>query len=152
MTTSRKTARKALAVLLTSALVGTGKPAQACYAYPPADFVESPMIFIRSAGTATQRKGIGQTKGFNRFFLEIMVYVLAANYETGWTQEAVADALDDIEAGVRDVLLTNPTNAAWTNLGIPDQVSEVYHLSADQSGGVVFDAEIIRVEVEVYDT
>jgi hypothetical protein len=150
--TSRKAARSALATLLNTALVGSGKPLQVAYGYPPADFVESPLLFIRSAGTITQRRGIGQTKGFNRFILEVVIYVAAANNDPGWTPAAAADALDDIEAGVREVILTNPTNAAWANLILADQVSEIYHLTADQAGGTPFDAEILRVEVEVYDT
>lgn len=151
MTTSRKTARKALATLLTTALVGTGKPVQAVYAYPPADFVESPLIFIRSAGTVTQRNGIGQTKGYNRFRVEVVSYILAANNESGWTPDVVADAMDDIESGIREVLLTNPTNAAWNNMNMPDQSSEILHLTSDQAGGSVFDVEIFKAEIEVYD-
>ena len=149
--TSRKVSRKALAALLTAALVGDDKLAQAVYAYPPASFTESPLLFIRSAGTATKRRGIGQTKAYNRFTLEIVTYIAAANSDPGWTPEASADVFDDIEAAVREVLIVNPTNPAWADLEIPDQMTEVYHLSAEQAGGIPFDVEILKVEVKVND-
>lgn len=150
--TSRKTSRQALGALLTTALVGVGKLAQAVYAYPPADIVESPVVFIRSAGTQTKRRGTGQTKGFNNFRAEIMVYVAAANDDAGWTPSVAADALDDIEAVIRDVILTNPTNAAWANMASDDSHSQIVRLSAADTGGLPYDVEVIPVEFEIYDT
>ena len=150
--TSRKTARGALGTLLKTALEGTGKLAQVVYAYPPADITESPVVFVRSAGTASKRKGIGQTKGYNRFYFEIMVYVAAANNDSGWTPGVAADALDDIEAVVRDTVLANPTNAAWTNMVLAEQPTEIVRLDAVSTGGLPYDVEVIGVEMEVYDS
>lgn len=150
--TSRKTARVALGTLLTNALVGTGKLAQAVYDHPPADIVESPVVFVRSSGTQTSRKGIGQTKGFLSFVMEIMVYVAAANDDSGWTPAAAANTLDDIEADIRNVILTNPTNAAWAHLKPGEMPSQIVRLSASDTGGLPYDVEVIQVECNVYDT
>lgn len=151
--TSRKVARKALATVLGTTLVGVGLPTQSVLAYPPRSITTSPVVFVRSSGTQVKRQGIGQRKGFNRFRFEIMVYVIAAStLDGGPDPETVADALDDIEAGVRDTIILNPTNAAWTQLETLEQMTNIYRLPAIDTGGKPYDVEIIPVELEVYDT
>jgi hypothetical protein len=152
--TSRKVSRIALAGLLSTALIGVGKPTQEVLAYPPRKITKSPLVFLRSAGRARRRRGIGQTKLLNRFRLEIMIYVAAASAETeGPDPDESADALDDIEATVSDVLADNPSNAAWMLLNmLEEEMSNIYRLSAQDTGGKPYDVEIIPVEVEVYDS
>ncbi len=149
--TSRKVSRKALGALLKTALEGVGKLAQAVYDHAPADFTQSPVVFVSSKGTNSKRQGMGQTQGYNKFRLEVYTYVAAANNDPGWTPDVAADALDDIEAVIREVILTNPNNAAWKNIRLFDEFTEVIHLSAEQASGIPYDVEVITVEVEVYD-
>lgn len=149
--TSRKTARAALATLLNAALIGVSKPTQEVLAYPPTKITTSPLVFVRSAGTFPKRQGIGGTKGYNRFRFEIMVYVLAAE-TAGPTPAQSADALDDIEAAIRDVLLANHTNTGvWASLDMPQDFTNIFRLPGNDTGGKPYDVEIIPVEVEVYD-
>ena len=50
--TNRETVRDALGTLLSAALVGTGKPAQAFYGYMVGDFAgQSPVVVLTSSGT-----------------------------------------------------------------------------------------------------
>jgi hypothetical protein len=150
---SRKTSRKALGALLKSGLEGAGKLAQSVYDHPPAELTSSPVIFVRSARTKTKRRGIGQTKGFNTFRLEILACVVSANTDASWDGAAAADALDDLEAGIREIIQINPTNAAWANLKSPeDEETQITYLPGNVTGGLPYDVEIIPVEVEVYDT
>jgi len=151
--TSRKTARKALASLLDTALSSYLVSGDHVTAYPPADFTLSPKIFVRSAGTYSDRRGVGQQFGFNKFALEIWIYVSAANKDPGNTPEAVADLLDDIEAVVRKTILDNPKNAAWNAIRQPEgEKTEIVQLEGKATGGSPYDVEIMPVEVEIYDT
>jgi hypothetical protein len=150
---SRKTSRKALAGLLDTALSSYLSTGDHVTAYPPADFAASPKVFVRSAGTYSNRRGLGQTKGINKFKLEVMIYVAAANDDAGYTPETAADLLDDLEAACRATILANPSNAAWMAMRqIEGDKTEIIHLPGEATGGNPYDVEIIPVEVEVYDT
>jgi hypothetical protein len=149
---SRKTARAALGLILKNNLEGVGGLAQAVYDHAPADFATSPVVFVRSAPSLRKRVGIGQTKSINHCSLEILIYVLAGGDVTDWKPEDSQDAFDDLEAAVSQLVVQNPTNAAWKSLTLRDQPTEVFHLPAPDTGGFPYDVEIITVDVETHDT
>jgi hypothetical protein len=151
--TSRKTSRAALATLL-SALTGVGQPAQYCYAYPPRKWEGSPIIYISSTSSQRLRRGIGQTKAFNTFGFDIVVGIAAANLtDAAYTPDVTEGLLDDMEAAISNIVITNPTNAAWAHLTLDEgQPTQIVRLTSDQTGTLPYDIEIISVEVEVYDT
>ena len=147
--TSRKEARKALAGLL-SVLEGT--LAQKVYDHAPADFVTSPVVFVRSAPAQRQPMGVGGgTATHNRLRLEVGIYVAAGTTETGWKTEDAQDASDDLEAACSQIIAANKVNAAWVNLALADQPTELLHLLPTEQGGYPYDVELITVEVETYD-
>ncbi len=149
--TSRKSARAKLAELLETALVGAGKPTQQVAACP-VPITVSPLVFVRSAGSGADRQGIGGTSNFGKWQFEILIYVAAATNDSGISPEQAADALDDIEAAVRDVLIKNPqVQGYWQNLEPYTERSQVVRLPKPDSGGRAYDVEIIPVEVQFYD-
>jgi hypothetical protein len=149
--TSRKVARKALGLLLKTALEGASGLAQKVYDHAPADFTTSPVVCVRSGPALRKRWGIGQTKSNTKFKLEVLIYVLAGGKAAGWKPENAQDAFDDIEAAVSQIVITNPTNAAWASLTLAEQETEVLHLPAPDTGGFPYDVEIITAEVQAYD-
>ena len=103
MSTSRATARKGLANLLTTALVGTGKPAQAVYAYQVGDFAgQSPVVVVSSGPMLRLRDTLGECYR-SRFELRIYTFVLYADPASNWTESDAEDALDTIEAAIEEI-------------------------------------------------
>ena len=148
--TSRKEARKALGLLLKTAL--EGGLAVKVYDHAPADFVTSPVVFVRSAPAQRQPMGVGGGSAtHNRLRLEVGIYVAAGSTETGWKPAEAQDASDDLEAACSQIIAQNRTNAAWITLTLADQPTELLHLLPTEQGGYPYDVEIITVEVETYD-
>lgn len=95
MSTSRETARDALVVDLTTALVGTGLPVKTVKGSKVTDLEGlTPLVSVLSAGTKRVRGTF--TGDVPTFYLEIQVWVRQAC--TGWTNAQAEDALDEIEA------------------------------------------------------
>lgn len=120
ITSSRKTLRKAYAALLNTALVGTGKLAQAVYDYQVGDFKgASPVVCVTSAGALRQRLTFqGSTPAF---WLNIHVFVLYATEDASWTEAMAEDAIDDIEAVIAAVNDANQINASWQGITQEDR-------------------------------
>jgi hypothetical protein len=106
--TSRETCRDKLAALITAALVGTGKPLVACYAYEIKDLAgQAPVSLVVGSGSKRKQRSIGSTGFKNQFILTVMTFVPAADSATSWTEQNVEDSLDTIEAGIADVISAN---------------------------------------------
>lgn len=141
--TSRKTVRDALTGLLQTALVGSGKPAQAVYGYQVGDFGgQSPVVVVASGPIERERKGFGPCWHTSA---TLLVYVFVAYAATGWTEANAEDALDSVEAAIADVVLANSSTATWHGLKYegptePDGV---------EIGGVEYRREVIRLRCEV---
>lgn len=144
MSTSRATVREQLAVLLTSALVGTSKPCQAVYDYQPATFSgQSPVVTVSSAGSMRTRF----TMQGNRLtaYLYIHIFVLYADADSGWTESDAEDRLDLIEKTIEETLQTYRTHPSyWSNIAY----SEPSQASSAEIGGDEYRVEVIPVIVE----
>jgi hypothetical protein len=147
MSASRETVRGALADLLTTALVGTGLPAQAAYGYPVADFGgQSPIVLIASAGSTRDVQTL-DTRRTSRFFFTIIVFVLYADAGSGWTEADAEDALDTIESVIDDTIATNLVNGTtWADAGYDGRT----RTGNATIGGVQYRYEVIPIRVEVF--
>ena len=146
MSTSRSVARKGLASLLTTALVGTGKPAQAVYAYQVGDFAgQSPVVVVSSGPMLRLRDTMGECYR-SRFELHVYTFVLYADPDSGWTESDAEDALDTIEAAIADVLLTNTRYTGyWDRIEYADATQP----DGVEIGGAEYRRELIKLTVEV---
>jgi hypothetical protein len=142
---SRQPARAGLATLLETALVGTGLPVQAVYAYQVGDFQgQSPVVVVTSGPMERIRDTMGECYR-SRFNLMVYVFVLYADPGTAWGEDDAEDALDAIEALIADVLLTNTRTANWTRL----EYSGATDVDAVVIGGVEYRRELITLTAEV---
>jgi hypothetical protein len=90
-----------------------------------------------------------------RFRFQIMVFVAVGESIT-YTDAMADDLLDDIEAIVRGVIRSNPTNAAWSILRFAGQESttqlgDTTRIVPVKIAGKPYNLEIIQVDLEVYD-
>jgi len=142
---SRKTARKQLASLLTTALVGPGLLAEAVFDYQVGDFQgKTPVVVVTSASSERQRKGFGgcwETAAL----LHIHVFVLYSDDTGAWTESDAEDRLDAIEAVVADVLLANGSTNVWNHLGyeMPTETDGI------EIGGIEYRHEVITVRAQI---
>lgn len=143
-TANRKTARGALATLLTSGLVGTGLPCKAVFAYRPAidriQALQTPFVFITSASTGDDfGHAVLQDTTFAYDIHSIVLYSDGAS----WNEDDAEDALDDIEAIVRSTVNANRSTANWNHLTYSGDTNAA-DLDFDL-GGLTYRHEIIRV-------
>lgn len=143
---SRRPAREALAALLTTALVGSGKPATAVYDYLVGDFEgQSPVVVVASGPMLRLRDNLGECYR-SRFNLRCFVFVAYSDPAGTWTEADAEDAIDAIEAAIADVVLANGrVSGAWDKL----TNEEVTELDSVTIGGVEYRREIITLEAEV---
>lgn len=142
---SRQPARAGLAALLETALVGTGLPVQAVYAYQVGEFQgQSPVVVVTSGPMERLRDTMGECYR-SRFNLLIYVFVLYADPGTSWGEDDAEDALDAIEALIADTLLTNARTANWDRL----EYAGASDVDAVAIGGVEYRRELITLTVEV---
>jgi len=147
MSYSRETARDALATLLSTALVGVGKPAQAFYGYPVADFqAQSPVVVLSSAGSERDQEAIStRRKSFLSF--NIITFVLYQDTASSWTEDDAEDALDTIEATIDQVISANLTNGTtWADIGYNGRTTA----GNTSIGGDPYRYEIIPIRITVF--
>ena len=144
MASNRETARDALATLLNTAMVGTGKPCQAVYNYRTSDFGgQSPVLVVSSAGSNRMRlTGEGSRV---RFYFQIDIFVLYNDLST-WTEDLAEDRLDLIEATLAGVLDSNQRYTPWEALDYADQSQRIDVVV----GGVEYVRETVTILAEVY--
>ena len=100
--TDRAAVRSQLATLLTTSLVGVGKPAEAVYAYQVGDFgKKSPVVVVTGAGTG---RGNPLIVDPTDFLLEVHTFVLYATEDGSWTEQQSEDRLDLLEKSIGDVI------------------------------------------------
>lgn len=143
---SRTPVRTQFASLLSTALVGSGLPAQAVYSYKVGDFGGMSAVVIVASGPIERTiRGLGNCWNA-KITLDVYAFVLYADNGNGWTEEDAADAIDAIEAIIADVVINNQNvNGFWGNAKykeptLPDVVA---------IGGVPYQRELIRVEMEI---
>lgn len=139
---NRETLRDALAALLTTALVGTGLPAQHVYGYPIGDFGgDSPVVVVESAGSERVRETTS-SKWRDWFYLNVFVFVLCVDpRSTTWKEDSAEDALDLIEKKIADALIDN-TDAGSLNCFEPAGKSTPDHIVI---GGNDYRRELVPV-------
>lgn len=115
---NRKQVRDALTALLTTALVGAGKPAEAVYGYQKGNFGGVwPVVCVVSAGTERTLSALGTTNRNVTVFLDVLTFTLYADSENGWTEQHAEDRMDLLEKSISDVLADNHTNPPhWTTI------------------------------------
>ena len=146
MSAAREVARKHLAALLDAALVGSGKPAQAVYAYQVGDFQGATPVVAVTSGP--MRRRLDSMGGCWRKGFELQVYVFVAYADrAGWTEDMAEDAIDAIEDAIAAVVLDNLRTDAWVSLAYADGGTQ---LDAVVIGGVEYRRELITFDVEAY--
>jgi hypothetical protein len=142
---NRETVRDQLATLLSTALVGTGLPAQAVYNYQVGDFEgKSPVVVVTSAGTGRGNPLISDT---SVFLLEVHSFVLYALEDGTWTEAQSEDRLDLLEKSIADVVNNANDSGVWLSIMIADQ-SEI---DGVEIGGDEYRHEMVPVRVTVQD-
>ena len=143
MSSNRKTAREALATLLSTALTGGGGLAQAVYSYRVGDFGgASPVVIVSSQGSRRERSTFQGSR--NTVFLQVDIFVLYA--AVGWTEQDAETRLDDIEAAIAGVVDANQETANWLALNWADRSQRV-----DVAiGGVDYIRELLVLAAEVW--
>jgi hypothetical protein len=144
---TRETARDALATLLSAALVGSGKPAQAFYGYPVADFQnQSPVVVLRSAGSERTMETMS-TRRKSMLSFDIISFTLYADPASGWTEANAEDKLDAIEQVVDETIAANLVNGTtWADIGY-DGKSSAGNVTI---GGEQYRYELIPIIITVY--
>lgn len=147
MSVSRQTSREALAALLSTALVGSGKPAAAVYDYLVGDFQgQSPVVVVASGPIDRQRDSLGACYRTS-FLLRCYVFVAYSDPAGTWTEADAEDAIDAIEVLIADTVLANSRSAgAWDSL----TYETATELDSVTIGGVEYRREIITLRGEVY--
>ena len=144
MASNRETTRDALAALLQTALVGTGKPVQQLYNYRPADFGgQSPVVTVSSAGSRRARLS-AQGSQVTMYF-QVDVFVLY-NDRASWTEDLAEDRLDLIEATLAEVLDTYQRSAPWEALDYADRSQRIDVVV----GGVEYARESLMLSAQVF--
>lgn len=146
MSVSRQAPREALAALLSTALVGTGKPAAAVYDYLVGDFQgQSPVVVVASGPIDRVRDSLGACYR-TAFTLRCYVFVAYSDPTGTWTESDAEDAIDAIEVLIADTVLANSRSVDnWDMLGYeaPTELDSV------TIGGVEYRREIITLRGEV---
>lgn len=145
---NRKTARGQLGTLLSAALVGTGKPAQAVYSYKVSDFQgASPVVVVSSEG-ADRTQATQQLRNNTHFYYNIFVFVLYKDEVSSWTEQNAEDKIDDIEQLIAGVIVDNCYLSGYWN-----DLSKNGPSTTDiiEVGGVQYIRESIPVVAQVMD-
>ncbi len=145
MSYSRETVRDALASLLNTALVGTGKPAQVVYGYPVADFQgQSPVVVLMSVGSERTMETMA-TRRQSVFHINVTSFTLYAD-GTSWTEADAEDQLDAIEAAIDQTIAANLVTNDWADIGY-DGPSQAGNATI---GGEQYRFETIPLRITVF--
>lgn len=145
--TNRETGRDALVSLLSSALVGTGKPAQAVYGYLKGDFGgESPVVVVTSGGTLPDQRAI-TSRQKNEFYLTIYTFTAYAIAGTTWGEDDVEDRVDLLEKTIRETIASNRSTTSWAFIEYEGRST----VDTVLISGVEYKREAIPVRMIIYD-
>jgi hypothetical protein len=148
---NRETIRDAFAALLNSALVGTGKPADAVYGYLhgdpfAADVAPIAVVVVTSSGS--ERTGSMGAQTFDVWvYLDVWVYVLYADPANSWTEANAEDKRDLIEKSIADVVQDNTSTTSWDELQYAGRTTAT---DVQIEGGATYFVEQIPIRVHVF--
>lgn len=143
----RATVRGQLAALLTTGLVGTGKPVQAVYSYRIGDFGgRSPIVIVTSDGS--DRSKLAQvSRAKTTFSFIVYVFVVYNTMDGNWTEGDAETRLDLIEKTISQIVIENDSvPGQWAILSRSESKTDDVEL-----GGALYRREIIPVEVTLYE-
>lgn len=141
---NRETVRDAMAALLNTALVGTGLPVQAVYAYRVGDLGgQSPVVVVSSAGS--ERPRMTAAGGRTTVLLQVDVFVLYSD-EDAWGEDEAEDRLDLIEKTIAETIHSSQVTANWQAVDYAAQSERV----DVEVGGLEYAREMILLRVEVF--
>jgi len=145
----RSALRAALATLLSTELVGSGKPVEAVYSYQVSDMQgKSPVVFVTSAGS-WRRNPERSTRPTSIAYLDVNVFVLYSDPAAGWTEQNSEERLDLIEKKIGEVVVNHSgdtTKEAWMSLDFAGR-SEVTSVII---GGKDYDWEVIPLSATLW--
>lgn len=146
----QSTTRTALADLLQSALVGSGKPTQQVYDGLIGDFgSKAPVVMVTDAGVKRKPRELTGTRYRNYFRELVLVWVADADAAAGWTDKMAEDQLSALDKAIADVVSANRRTVNWNWIGheddfaIPEPVPD--------EGGKSYLVLPIPLLVEVFD-
>jgi len=147
MSTNRETKRDAFGTLLSSALVGAGKPAQAFYCYPVGDFGgQSPVVVMASNGTEYEARAVTSVRK-NTFYYVIYTFTLWGEAGTAWGEDDAEDRIDLLEKTIRETISDNLSTDDWAFIGYDGRTTVDTVIIA----GEEYKRESIPVFIDVYD-
>lgn len=133
-----------MAALLNTALVGTGLPVQAVYAYRVGDLGgQSPVVVVSSAGS--ERPRMTAAGGRTTVLLQADVFVLYSD-EDAWGEDEAEDRLDLIEKTIAETIHSSQVTANWQAVDYAAQSERV----DVEVGGLEYAREMILLRVEVF--
>lgn len=145
MSAQREAARKALAVLFASELVGNGQPVSAVFNHMPADFKnQSPVIVVSSGGSTRSKLTFQNVTSAYRILLTLFVAYPAAG--DAMAEHEVETLLDAIEERISDIVHSHNKTDEWKSLSYADITS----IDSVLIGGKEYRREVIPLAVEVY--
>lgn len=120
ISTNRKDVRTTFAGLLSSALVGAGKPAQVVYGFRKGNIEgQTPVIVVSSLGTRRDQLSFQGTAP--NYQIQVDVFVLYEDQAAGWTEQNAEDTLDDLDLGIAGVVQANQISAGkWDAITFTD--------------------------------
>ena len=143
---ARSTVRKAFAALLDTALVGSGKPAQAVYNHRVGDFAgASPVVVVSSGPIQRLIENFGNCD-HAVILLNVYVFVLYADGAGTWDEADAEDAVDAIEAIIAETVINNQNSANWNSAAYVEAPTE---LAGVVIGGQEYQRELIQIKFEV---
>ena len=142
---NREVLRDQLTTILTAALVGTGKPAQAVYGYRRGDFQGmTAVVAVLSEGS--QRRNLPREVG-QKLYFGLYLFVLYAD-GVDWAEDDAEDRLDAIEYAIATTLAAYRRHPGyWQCL---EQVDRSTREPTLIIGGVPYALERILLEATVY--
>lgn len=144
---NRETGRDALVTLLSTALVGTGKPAQAVYGYLKGDFgTESPVVVVTSSGSSPDQRAV-TSRQENEFYFTIYTFTAYAIAGTTWGEDDTEDRVDLLEKTIRETLAGNRSTANWAFIEYDGRST----VDTVLISGVEYKREAIPIVMRIYD-
>ncbi len=136
---NRETVRDAFVTLLSTALVGSGKPCKSVLGYPADRISGSPLVCVSSL-TASEEKLAKASWGWQFVF---NVEILVRWKDTGsWTQAKAEDKLDEIWVIIAGVIEANQGNANWDVLEVAEDACDMVAISGDS-----YRREVLQVQI-----
>jgi len=149
--TNRQTKRERIAAILTTNLVGAGKPVSVVYAYQKSKLDVSPVLLVMSSGSERNKNKIGSTLYRNRFGFEIHSLIRDTD-DSGLTEQQREDRLDLIDKMIADTVAQYESDNEWDRLYFSGNDSRNGEATPSKATKVMIDGkpfilEIFNVEV-----